>query len=918
MNHGRIRQLFLVATAALLVFSGDVGAAPAKSTKGSGDQTLIQGLVSQGARVSRSPHSGQVVFIGTDHGKGLALPGMAQGLAPGSNAMAALDKYSSLFGIKDPASELKTMKEFSTADGRSMVRYQQLYKRLPVIGGELIVNMDASGRMSSMNGEAKSGINLDPTPTLTATQAEQKAIETVAAFYKIGASQLAATAPVLSIYAPELIGPGGPGPQLVWRMEVVSGLQQKIDEFVLVNAKKGGIALHFTKVEHAKNRKTYDGSAVAVPSDLPGTLLCNESSGDACTSGADLDADTAHQYAGDTYDFYYNNFGRDSINDKGMTIVSTVHMPAFTIGCPNAAWYSPKNQMLYCDGMPEGDDVVGHELTHGVTDRTSELLYWYQSGAINESMSDVFGEFIDLTNGRGASDIPGSLPPSGTRWELGEGSVIGVIRSMWTPNDHGQPNRMSDTTYYAIGSGDNGGVHTNSGVGNHAAALMVDGGNFNSVTVAPLDADGNTSIGKAAQIYYEVETHLLTSGSDYLDLYNALYQGCLNLVGTHGITNADCTDSVQAATNAVEMSTPAPTGATAPDAANFCPTAGQVPSNLFADDFEGSLNKWTKGGSNANSVWSIDAPSSYGLTPYASGGKHSLYADDLYSLNDSYITMNSQVTIPSGGMYLRFDQAFALYSGDGNGGGHLEYSADGGPWTDVSSLFVDGQDYNGTASNFASMGGTAWVGDSHGYVSSRYFVPDTTGTKIKFRWRLYTGSTYYLGWWIDNVRVYQCVANSAPTAPGLVSPADAATGVDSTAPIDFTWNPSTDVDGDNINYNLQVCTDGTFTTCPVNITKSAATSIYTTAAMGGGFGLLFASMLVGGRRRRLGAALAIVAVIGLLASCGGSSSGGGGGSITYSVPGGTLSAGTNYTWRVTADDGNSGTTPSSSWTFDTL
>ncbi|MEJ2106883.1 MAG: M4 family metallopeptidase, partial [Acidiferrobacteraceae bacterium] len=630
MNHGRIRRLFLVATAALLVFSGDLGAAPAKSAKGTGEQTLIQGLTSQGARVSRSPRSGHVVFIGTDHGKGLALPGMAQGLAPGNNAMAALDKYASLFGVKDPATELTTMKELDTPDGRSMVRYQQVYQGLPVIGGELIVNMDAEGRMSSMNGEAKANISLDPTPTLTATEAEQRAVDAVAAFYKVGTSQLAASTPVLSIYAPELIGPAGPGPLLVWRMDVTSGPQAMIDEFVLIDARKGGIALHFTQVEHAKSRKTYDATSVTSTSQLPGTLLCSESTADNCTA-SDTDANTASLYAGDTYDFYKNHFGRDSIDDKGMTIVSSVHFDFAYAGglCPNAAWVDSLKQMVYCNGMPEGDDVDAHELTHGVTSRTSDLFYWYQSGAINESMSDVFGEFVDLTNGRGASDVPVSLPPSGTRWELGEGSVIGVIRSMWTPNDHGQPNRMSDTTYYAIGSGDNGGVHTNSGIGNHAAALMVDGGTFDPGS-GPVTVTG-IGIDKAAQIYYEVQTHLLTSGSDYFDLSNALYQGCLNLVGTHGITNADCTDSVQAATTAVEMATPAPTGATAPDA-SYCPSVGDVPSNLFSDGFEGNLSKWAKGGSNASSVWQIGDP--YGLGVYATEGTHSLYVDDVPLSND--------------------------------------------------------------------------------------------------------------------------------------------------------------------------------------------------------------------------------------------------------------------------------------------
>ena len=72
---------------------------------------------------------------------------------------------------------------------------------------------------------------------------------------------------------------------------------------------------------------------------------------------------------------------------------------------------------------------------------------------------------------------------------------------------------------------DSGGVHTNSGINNKAAYLMVDGGSFNGKTVTAIGAD------KTLAIYYEVQTNLLTSGADYADLYNALYQGCLNLVG---------------------------------------------------------------------------------------------------------------------------------------------------------------------------------------------------------------------------------------------------------------------------------------------------------------------------------------------------------------------------------------------------
>jgi len=198
---------------------------------------------------------------------------------------------------------------------------------------------------------------------------------------KVG--DLQAGAPVLSIYDPRLLGPGQGGPvRLVWRLEVTPLRLLPIRELVLVDARTGGVALHFNQVDTAKNRITYTAGDTGV---LPGTQLCTEGAGDVCTSGADTntEANYAHLYAGATYDFYQTYHGRDSFDDQGATLVSTVD---FNDGesCPNAYWDG--SQMVYCQGFPEADDVVAHELTHAVTDMTSQLLYYYQSGAINESL----------------------------------------------------------------------------------------------------------------------------------------------------------------------------------------------------------------------------------------------------------------------------------------------------------------------------------------------------------------------------------------------------------------------------------------------------------------------------------------------------------------------------------------------------
>ena len=117
---------------------------------------------------------------------------------------------------------------------------------------------------------------------------------------------------------------------------------------------------------------------------------------------------------------------------------------------------------------------------------------------------------------------------------------------MKNPPFYGQPDRMTHPNYYC-GTNDGGGVHTNSGVANKAAYLMTDGDTFNGITVTGL------GIPKVARIFYEVQTNLFTSASDYNDLYNALRQACSNLVGgASGITSSDC-QQVENAVNATEM-----------------------------------------------------------------------------------------------------------------------------------------------------------------------------------------------------------------------------------------------------------------------------------------------------------------------------------------------------------------------------
>ena len=181
---------------------------------------------------------------------------------------------------------------------------------------------------------------------------------------------------------------------------------------------------------------------------------------------------------GEFYDFFFNRFGRDSYDGAGGALISTVRYCGGSCANSNAYWNG--FQTVYWPGMAV-DDVIGHEFAHALTEHTSNLLYYHQSGAINEALSDVFGELIDLTNGS-AADTPA------TRWLMGETSVLGAIRDMEDPtlgNDpvYSQPDRMRSSLYWAQES-DNYGVHVNSGIANKAAFRMVDGGAYHGQTVS--------------------------------------------------------------------------------------------------------------------------------------------------------------------------------------------------------------------------------------------------------------------------------------------------------------------------------------------------------------------------------------------------------------------------------------------------
>ncbi len=226
----------------------------------------------------------------------------------------------------------------------------------------------------------------------------------------------------------------------------------------------------------------------------------------------------AHYGVEQTYSYYKVNFGRNSYDDNGTTLYSYVNDPTYI---DNAFWDgSAMNFNKRSTGEPggvTGIDVTGHELTHGVTQESCALEYSYESGAINESLSDIMGKSVQFW-----------AKPTDVNWLLSN-DMNWIIRDMSNPNTEFQPDTYKGTYWYT-GFFDNGGVHTNSGVGNFMFYLLVNGG---SGTNDNGDAYTVSAIGltKTDQIIYRSQTVYLTSTSKYADWRNACILGAADLYG---------------------------------------------------------------------------------------------------------------------------------------------------------------------------------------------------------------------------------------------------------------------------------------------------------------------------------------------------------------------------------------------------
>ncbi|RJQ67376.1 M4 family peptidase [Pseudonocardiaceae bacterium YIM PH 21723] len=385
-----------------------------------------------------------------------------------------------------------------TVGGVTVKRTQQYIDGVPVYGGELV--------------------------TLGNTQPLGKVA-------KASQGRFPATAKVTSgkqvWFDPSLFGKPGAAAVPAYQMETSEGT-------AIVDAASGAVLLKAPKEKEAVNRAICDLNNQTIQSEADyacgGALepVLTEEGGQ-----GEADASAVFKFFGSTSEFYEKEAKFDLTQNIGANgaLRGTVRICVPDSECPFANAFWDGTQMAFGQGLST-IDITAHELTHGVTEHTSNLVYQGESGALNEAMSDIFGAFVNQANGAtGAS-----------KWAIGEGSALGVIRDMANPPAHQQPDTYSK---FVQTTGDNGGVHTNSGIANKLAFLVTDGENFGGQDIKGIGS------AKAIQLFWLVE-NTLTSSSDYKAFGQTVNAACKQLAGSGTLTEEDCTQ-VANATKAVEI-----------------------------------------------------------------------------------------------------------------------------------------------------------------------------------------------------------------------------------------------------------------------------------------------------------------------------------------------------------------------------
>lgn len=561
MEDKKLKELVIVFVCSFLLFLSSQVMAQNSVSQKTGDSLSLDSLAKSGLHYSLGENN-RVTFINGQE-KSIPLSFKISTSDAITIANQFTKEYGKYFGIKDADNELFFLQKKTDELGMQHIRFNQKYQGVPVFGSQIIVHLKKDLTVSAANGEIVPDISLIVNPKIDQKQAFNKAKEYWQKQFRQLPTQL--LAPRLYVFNKGLLkNKPDNANYLVWEVELYNQRPAQ-HEFYYINTQNGELVYQITGMRDAIDRRIYDCT-------LGGTIvdywldysflghIYGRSEGKPVRGTNPIyggtDVDTLYTMTSNIHDYFFATFGRNGANNQGgLGDGIADHSPlAKTDGwtyidyvgesCPNA--YFDGFSINFCKGLVY-TDVAAHEYTHGVDQFSildsygypSGLIYAYESGALNEAFSDIFGEAVE-NYAEGPSD-----------WLLGEdinvGGLIGPLRSMSNPSSLSDsigpyPDKFYNTNYYC-GSDDSGGVHHNSSVVNYAAYLMAEGGTFNGCSI--------TGIGKAKeeQIFYRALTQYLTPSSGFNNAYNALITSCNDL---YGAGSADCLE-VTKALQVVEM-----------------------------------------------------------------------------------------------------------------------------------------------------------------------------------------------------------------------------------------------------------------------------------------------------------------------------------------------------------------------------
>ncbi|MCM3089764.1 MULTISPECIES: M4 family metallopeptidase [unclassified Cytobacillus] len=470
-----------------------------------------------------------------------------------ANAINYLKKHQDHTGIKSPEKNLKVKEVQKDELGMTHVRFNQAINGVPIEGSEVIVHYNENNEVVSVNGRVNQTIAEAAVNTSVSLKSDT-AVKT--ALTAVNAPQELTYEPVTELVVYPFEGEN----HTAYKVNVNFMGDEPGNWFVFVDAKTGEVIDQYNGIMHAEEHKTQKGFGKGVNGDhrelhitrvkaeksgtkfaladyshdnLDGIFTFDskndwDSNNDALYVGnsaafiGDYDraAVDAHYNSERVYEYFLNEHGRNSLDGEGMAINSYVHMGT---DYNNAFWNG--QYMAYGDGDGEffislsaGLDVAAHEMTHGVISHTANLAYRNQSGALNESFADVFGVLVDDEDWEMGEDImaPAAKADGVTRLRsLSDPNSVVVSNPERAAYGSGVYPAHMDEYYNMPLNVDNGGVHVNSSITNHAAYLIG-------------QEVGREKLGK---IYYRALTVYLTSNSDFSDARQAVVQSAIDLYG---------------------------------------------------------------------------------------------------------------------------------------------------------------------------------------------------------------------------------------------------------------------------------------------------------------------------------------------------------------------------------------------------